>query len=245
MDVMEKAFSIVLTLLERVKNEERENIKKAAKVLAESLKHDGILHIIGAGHSAIIGEELAYRAGGLVPVNPIINTDINVYHGALKSTEMEHLEGYAEVILKSMNVQKEDVVLIVSNSGVNQFPVEAAIKAKSLGCPVITITSVEYSKSLTPRNKYNKHLFEVADVVIDNKVPRGDAALKILGFDMKVFPVSTIVVAFIAQTLVAEAIKILVEEEIEPPVFLSAHLPGAQEHNIKVIGKYKSRLKYL
>jgi len=244
-EILDETYSIVNSLLKKVKEEERENIEKAAQVLAESLENGGILHVIGAGHSAIIGEELAYRAGGLVPVNPIMNTDINVYHGALKSTEMEHVEGYAEIILRAMQVQKGDVVLVVSSSGVNTFPVEAAIKAKSLGCPVIAITSLEYSKSLTPKNKYNKRLFEVADVVIDNKVPRGDATLEIPGFQMKIFPVSTIIVAFIAQTIVVLAIKKLVEKGVEPPVFLSAHLPGAQEHNIKVIERYKNRLKYL
>jgi|Deesub1362B_J571_1020462.scaffolds.fasta_scaffold00885_12 uncharacterized phosphosugar-binding protein len=245
MNVLEEAYSVVNSLLKRVKDEEGENIEKAAQVLAHSLEKGGVLHVIGAGHSAIIGEELSYRAGGLVPVNPIMNTDINVYHGALKSTEMEHVEGYAEIVLKAMGVQEGDVVMIVSSSGVNVFPVEVAMNAKSLGCQVIAITSVEYSKSLTPKNKYHKRLFEVADIVIDNKVPRGDAALEIPGFKMKVFPVSTIVVAFIAQTIVTLAIKILVEREVEPPVFLSAHLPGAQEHNIKVIKKYKARLKYL
>lgn len=245
MNVLEETYSIVNSLLKKVKDEEKENIEKAAQVLAESLEKEGILHVIGAGHSAIIGEELSYRAGGLVPVNPIMNTDINVYHGALKSTEMEHIEGYAEVVLRAMQVQKGDVVMIVSSSGVNAFPVEAAMKAKSFGCPVIAITSVEYSKSLTPKNRYNRRLFEVADIVIDNKVPRGDAALEIPGFEMKIFPVSTIIVAFIAQTIVALAIKKLVEKGVEPPVFLSAHLPGAQEHNVKVIERYKARLKYL
>ncbi|WP_055280972.1 SIS domain-containing protein [Thermococcus sp. EP1] len=245
MEILDEAYSIVNSLLKKVKEEERENIEKAAQVLAESLEKGGILHVIGAGHSAIIGEELSYRAGGLVPVNPIMNTDINVYHGALKSTEMEHVEGYAEIVLRAMGVQKGDTVLVVSSSGVNVFPVEAAMKAKSLGCSVIAITSVEYSKSLTPKNKYNKRLFEVADIVIDNKVPRGDAALEISGFEMKIFPVSTIIVAFIAQTIVALAIKKLVEKGVEPPVFLSAHLPGAREHNVKVIERYKARLKYL
>ncbi|USS40140.1 SIS domain-containing protein [Thermococcus aggregans] len=245
MELLDEAYSVVNSLLERVKEEEKENIENAAKILAKSLEKGGILHVIGAGHSAIIGEELSYRAGGLVPVNPIMDTDINVYHGAFKSTEMEHVEGYAEIVLKAMGVQKDDTVLVVSTSGVNVFPVETAIKAKSIGCPVIAITSVEYSRSLAPRNKYNKRLFEVADVVIDNKVPRGDAILQIPGFKMKIFPVSTITGAFIAQSIVALAIKELVEKGIEPPVFLSAHLPGAKEHNSKVIERYRARLKYL
>lgn len=243
--MLERAYSIITSLIKKIIEEEKNNIERAAQTLADSLERGGILHVIGAGHSAIIGEELSYRAGGLVPVNPLINTDINVYHGAFKSTSMEHVEGYAEIILNHMGVKKDDVVLVISNSGVNTFPVETALKAKSIGCSVIAITSITYSKSLTPRNKYGKRLYEVADIVIDNKVPIGDAALEIQGLNSKVFPVSTILSAFIAHAITVLAVKKLVDKNIEPPIFISSHLPGAQEHNVKVIEKYKHRLRYL
>lgn len=243
--ILEELYLTVSSLIKRIVEEEKESIERAAELLASSLERGGVLHVVGAGHSAIIGEELSYRAGGLVPVNPLVNTDINVYHGAFKSTSMEHVEGYAEVVLKHMGVREGDVVLVVSNSGVNTFPVEAALKARSMGCPVIAVTSVEYSKSLPPRNKYGRRLYEVADVVVDNKVPRGDAVLEVPGLKVKVFPVSTILSAFIAHAITALAVGKLAERGVEPPVFMSSHLSGAQEHNIRVVERYRDRLRYL
>ncbi|MEO2152301.1 MAG: sugar isomerase domain-containing protein, partial [Thermococcus sp.] len=144
MEMIEKYHSAVLEILERIKREEKENIERAAGLLNETLKSGGIVHVVGAGHSAMLGEELFYRAGGLAPVNPILDTDINVSHGAEKSTAMEDVKGYAEVLLRTAGVREGDVVIVVSTSGVNQFPVEAAVFARELGAKTVGITSVNY-----------------------------------------------------------------------------------------------------
>ncbi|WP_056934976.1 SIS domain-containing protein [Thermococcus barophilus] len=240
---MGKYYNIINELLKRIMEEEKENIEKAAEILAESIEKGGILHVIGAGHSAMLGEELFYRAGGLALVNPILDTDINISHGAEKSTAMEKIEGYARILLKTAKVQKGDVVMVVSTSGVNQFPVEAALVSKELGAKTIGITAVEYSKSLTPKNKFGKRLFEVVDLVIDNKVPPGDAVLSIEGFEMKIAAVSTITNCFIGNSIVALTVEKLIEKGIKPPVWISAHLPGAEEHNSKLFEIYGNRIK--
>ncbi|WP_094745777.1 SIS domain-containing protein [Thermococcus gammatolerans] len=245
MEMIEKYYSAVLEILERIKREEKENIERAAGLLKETLKSGGIVHVVGAGHSAMLGEELFYRAGGLAPVNPILDTDINVSHGAEKSTAMEDVKGYAEVLLRTAGVREGDIVIVVSTSGVNQFPVEAAVFARELGAKTVGITSVNYSRTLQPRNTYGKRLFEVVDVPIDNKVPRGDAVLEVEGFPMKVAPVSTIANCFIANSMVALAVQELVREGVTPPVWLSAHLPEAKEHNSKLFEKYRGRIKLL
>ena len=91
--MIEEYYNIINELLKRIMEEEKENIEKAAEIPAESIKEGGILHVIGAGHSAMLGEELFYRAGGLALVNPVLDTDINISHGAEKSTAMEKIEG--------------------------------------------------------------------------------------------------------------------------------------------------------
>ena len=60
--------------------------------------------------------------------------------------------------------------MIVSNSGVNHAPVEAAIIAKQKKIKSIAITSVKYSKK-APLSDLNKRLYEIVDVYIDNKIP--------------------------------------------------------------------------
>ena len=121
--------------------------------------------LLGRVIPLIVVEVLFYRAGGLAVGNPIIDTDITVVHGAYRSTLLEGVVGYAEVLFKSAGVKENDVVLVVSTSGVNVFPVEAALKAKEFKAKVIAITSKSYPLSLKPRNPWGKRLCEVADIV--------------------------------------------------------------------------------
>ncbi len=245
MELSSKYYSIVVELLEKIIIEEKESLEKASQLIANSIENNKIVHVIGAGHSAMLGEELFYRAGGLAVVNPIIDNDITVGHGALKSTLLEKVEGYAEVLLKSARVVEGDTVIVVSTSGVNIFPVEAALKAKEMGASTIAITSRKYSSQLEPRNPWRKHLYEVVDVAIDNKVPRGDAVLDIPGLNVKVASVSTILNSFIAGLLVARTVDILLSKGIKPPIWLSSHLPEAREHNKKLFEEYSHRIKLL
>ena len=80
--------------------------------------------------------------------------------------------------------------MIVSNSGVNHAPVEAALIAKQKKIKTISLTSVKYSKQ-APLSKLNKRLFEITDIFIDNKIPPGDAIINIK--DNMVGPASTTV----------------------------------------------------
>ena len=49
-------------------------IEKAADAVAGSLARDQLLHVIGpGGHSSMAAEEVLWRAGGLAPVNAILD----------------------------------------------------------------------------------------------------------------------------------------------------------------------------
>ena len=244
-DKIHEYYVKVQGIIKEIYTSEKQNILKAAEMFAEALMSGHIIHVAGAGHSAMAGEELFYRAGGLVPVDPMIGNDITISSGAIKSTMMESVIGYAKVLLSYHNVGKDDVVLIISTSGKNQFPVEMAVEAKNLGAKTIGITSVKYSETLEPKNTYGKRLFEVVDIVIDNHVPPGDAVIEYEGFPMKTSPLSTIANTFIVNSIVAQTTQILLEKGVEPPVWLSAHLQGAMEHNLKLLEKYRGRIRLL
>ena len=52
-------------VLERIKREQRSNIEKAARLIADALSAGGIVHTFGTGHSHTIADEAFFRAGGI------------------------------------------------------------------------------------------------------------------------------------------------------------------------------------
>ncbi len=237
-------FKEATELLESVLRDEAHNLDRTAALIADSLAAGGVLHVFGAGHGHLFAEELAYRAGGLVPINPIVDYGYTLMGGsASRSTKLERLEGYSRILLENFEFRRGEVILIVSQSGINPGPVEAALTAHAHGLQVVAVTSLGQSSSLPSRHSSGLHLFEIADVVIDNHVPTGDALVELKPGFPKVAAVSTVVGAAILQSLVAEVTHRLLDRGLEPPIWISANVPEGDEHNRKMAGKYPSRMK--
>jgi uncharacterized phosphosugar-binding protein len=202
------------------------------------------VHFFGAGHSHILCEDAFYRAGGLVPINPIFDVNLMLHNGAPRSSRLERMTGYAETFMESCNIRPGEIVFVISTSGRNGVPIDVALLAKEKGAKVVSITSLEYSMSQSSRHPSGKRLFEACDIYIDNHCPIGDALLSLEKFPMPLSPGSTIAGAYILQTILSTAIKIIVDKGLTPPVFLSGNLEGGDEHNKMLIEKYKGRIMY-
>jgi len=250
LDSIDKLYSGVISLLKRIYEEERENIEKAADVLARAIKEDRLIHVFGTGgHSHMGAEELFYRAGGLVPINPILDPGVMLSYGGPRSTTVERIPGYCAKIMHHYDLKKGDPIIIVNAYGINACTIDAALEAKKLGLTVIAVTSPEFSKRIPPdhpaRHPSKKNLFEIADITIDCKMPFGDAIVEIEGLPQKVAPVSTILVSFVLNALVAKTVEKLVKEGITPPIWMSANIPGGDEFNRKWLEKYRNRIKLI
>ncbi|MCX7992113.1 MAG: SIS domain-containing protein [Fimbriimonadales bacterium] len=236
----------VLRLLQATCERQQAQLQTAAEWIADALQGEGLLYVFGAAHAGIITEELTYRAGGLVPVSPIFVPGLTCDVRPLPLTSaLERLDGYALAAVKHIPISPADVALIHSVSGRNAAPVEVALYARQQGAKVIALTSLEYSQSVSPRSSTGYRLFEVADLVIDNGAPAGDAVVQLEGFPQPVAPVSTVLGAALVNAIVAEACAILVERGVAPPVFMSANLDGGDAHNARLMGRYKGRVLYL
>lgn len=229
----------IIGLLGKLRDEQMENIVKASQMVADAISSGKWIHVFGTGHSHMMADEVSGRAGGLAAFNGIIDLSLSGYSGMVKSGLLEKLDGYGRIVIDSEQVRKGDVMIVVSNSGVNAAPVEVAVEAKKRGLGIVAITSVAHSKSVPPRNSSGKKLYEVADVTIDNCGMPGDALVRLEGMEERVGPTSTVTGAAIINAIVTQAAQLLIQKGIKPPVWLSGNIPGSEATNLTYIQKYR------
>lgn len=243
MNAAEKYASAVFGLLKQIADTQQEAIQKAAEILAKVVVGDGIVYTFGTGHSHIIAEDVAYRAGGLVALDAILEPSLTGHQHVHKSEYMERVEGMAEVMLNYWGVSSKDALIVISTSGRNAAPIEMAKIAQERHIPVIAITSLEYSKGTTSRHSRGWKLYEFADVVIDNHSPKGDCMLKLEGVDQPTGAASGIGGLFILQMIMAQTIENIAKMGVEPPIFKAGNLDGSDEWNKKMLDRYHGRVK--
>ena len=243
-------FERVTSLMRRIMDEEQEAISEAAKLVADTIAADKLLHIFGSGgHSAMSAEELFFRAGGLVPVNAMLDGGVLLANGALRSNYIERTPGYAHAVLEYFDVNGGDVLIIVNAYGINACTIDAALEAKRRGCTTIAVTSKTLQEELPEghpsRHPSNQNLCDLADVVIDCKVPMGDVLLSVPGVSQSIGASSTYLNALSLNLIVIEAVALLAERGIDPPIWQSANSPGGDAANKGHIETYKQRIKLL
>jgi uncharacterized phosphosugar-binding protein len=239
-------FDLVIELLKEVRETQRNAIEQAAQVMAEAIQNEHMVYAFGPTHAGILAQELFYRAGGLVPVNPILppglTTDVRP---VTLTSQLERLPGFGARIIAETPIEQGDVLIVHSVSGRNAAVVDAAQSAKARGAFVIAVTSLEYSRAVQPRQPGMARLFEVADLVLDNRAPVGDALVALPGLPQRVGPSSTVIGAAMLNAVVARTAELLLQRTGDCPVFHSANLDGGDEHNRRWLEHYRGRLTYL
>ena len=222
-------------ILKKISKEESKKFIKCAKLIRNSYKRGGQLFIFGTGHSKLLAEESFHRAGGYAAACPIRSDEINFSKGTDKATALERTANVAKRALEKYKLTSKDILMIVSNSGVNHAPVEAALIAKKKKIKTIALTSYKFSKQ-APLSKLKKRLYEICDIYIDNKIPPGDAVVGIN--KMMVGPASTITGSFILNSILVEVANLLKNEKIFP-FYISVNMPNAKQNNDKLEKKFR------
>ena len=220
-----------------------EPLEAAARLVADSVVAGGMLHLFGAGHSQLLGLDAYIRAGGLACVRPILDPALSPATG-LDLARAERAEGHGTALVAGQDLRPGEVVLIASNSGVNAVPVEVALGCRQRGLRVVALTNLEQAKATAPRHSSGARLHELADVVIDNRCPTGDAALTLPSGD-RVGPLTTVVGAAVVAALCARVAELLLQRGQPSPVLTSQNLDGvpAAERNAERLAPYLGRMR--
>jgi uncharacterized phosphosugar-binding protein len=227
-------FESAATVLRCVRDTQLPAIERAARICAESIARHGLVHLFGTGHSRMAIEEVFPRYGSFPGFHPIVelsltnHTQVVGANGQRQAMFLERVEGLGEVILRNFVFRPYDVMIVFSTSGTNGVVVDVALGAQARGITVIAVIAAGYSALLPSAHSSGKKLLDIADIVIDNCAPPGDAAVSIPGVDVPVGPVSTI-----GNTAVVNAIKCLVAADLarrgRPPIVLaSAYVMGEE-----------------
>ncbi len=240
----------ITDLYQQIERDEAQSVNRAAQVMAEHIMKDQVIHVIGTGgHSNIAAEELIWRTGGLAPINAMLDAGIQVANGAKHSNYVERTPGYAKTVLESYGVKAGEVIIIVNAYGINAMTIDTALEAKKKGLTTIGVTSTGFANFVPgghpSRHPSNKNLYEIVDIFVNCHLPLGDAIVSFENFEQKIAPSSTLVNAFTVNLLVIETVRQLLEKGFNPPVWMSANMPGGDEANRKWEEKYFSSVKHL
>ena len=239
-------ISGVLACITKAYESQTEKLTEAAKLIADATKAKNNIWIFGCSHAGIIAEEAFYRSGGMVTINPILFPGFMLNTRPVTMTsKLERLPGLAKIIADENKLRRGDVLFIHSVSGRNTVPVELAAEAAALGVKTVALTNLEYSSSVSSRAPSGKRLFEVCDIVIDNCGCVSDASVVIPGLPEKIGPTSTTVGAAIINAVIIDAVEMLVNDNVVPPVFMNANIDGGTEHNAKILEEYKDNIFYM
>jgi uncharacterized phosphosugar-binding protein len=230
-------------LIQKIQTTQMDNIKAAAKVMAESIASGNAVHAFGSGHSVIPVMDLFPRYGSYVGYHPIMDarlmwTNVIGSGGAPEVIWQERQEGYIDVMLNAHKLNPGDTMLIYSHGGMNAAPVEMALAAKEKGLPVIGVTCVDNRKINDPTHSSGKSLHDIADIVVDNCSPPEDAVVSIEGVLGNVGATSTVTAVTVTMCLLSEtSAELAARGKMPKHVFVSPNVPGVAKDNNDLVYK--------
>jgi len=205
-----------------------EPIQQAAKLCADTLEKGGVIHMFDSGH--MVSSELIHRAGGLAALSALsfkleVDNQVRTRRDAPPNASSGISHKYIEHVFGSNQLRAGDVLFVGSVSGKTPNVIELALQAKAHGLTVIGLTSIAYSSRLDPMHPSGKRLYEVADLVLDNHAPYGDAMLEVEGVDYAICPASGLGAATIMWAIMAGLVEEMLARGLKPSVYPSVNRP--------------------
>ena len=93
MKVWKKYLEVEMDALRKIADTQADNIDKAARILADCTKNDGIIRVFGCGHSHLIADDVFYLSATLGNVQAILEEAVTGNSQIFKSGFIEKMEG--------------------------------------------------------------------------------------------------------------------------------------------------------
>lgn len=228
-----------------------DEIQVAADVCARTIAAGNVVHVFGAGHSRMMCEEAYPRIGAVVGFHPVVELAVTYFtpvvggSGLRQALFLERVPGYGRLIFDESGARPGDAVIVFSSSGVEHIVMDFVDAALEASVTVIGVTSDAYSGFAATERGGARRLADVADVVVFNEVPVGDALVMVPGLDEKVGASASVLNLSVMDAITAGTAAALVELGEQPLVFSSPHLVGherSQERFDECIAAYEERV---
>lgn len=232
---IEQYQDAVTKVIHAISHEEIAKIEQVSQHFAQCILHDGLVHMYGSGHSRMGVEEMYPRYGSYPGYHPMVELSTSYYNsiigsnGIKQSMFIENIHGLAAQIVASNEIQAKDCFLLFTTSGTGNVVVELAEEAKKIGCFVVGVISNQNSAVGVSKHPKGLKLADVADVILNNNAPVGDAAVFIDGLESPVGPLSTIGNSFIVNLIKVRVAELLTEQHQPPKVITHAHFVGKEK----------------
>jgi uncharacterized phosphosugar-binding protein len=225
----------VRQMLDEIEQTQMEKIEQAAQMIAESLAGGGAFFITQIGHGTM--PELLHRGGGLVclrgfhPTWTVPGDVAQVHKGRLRDEEINPTDEMMLAAVKASELRPGDCVLVGSVSGRTSWAVSLSLALKACGATVIALVALDYAAQVQSAHPSGKLLNDVADLVIDMRVPFGDGSLDVEGLQTPALPLSGVSQATICWMVCGEVIDAMLAKGLTPGVYMSANKEGGPEFN--------------
>ena len=249
MKLAKQWLAATLSIMDDIEATQSDSIQRAAELMADSIEAGRWVHTFGCGHATIPVEEMYPRIGGFVGFHPMVELPLTFFTritgemGIHQFLFLERAEGYGDAIMKSYTLDSRDTMWIFSHTGINNVNIDVALRAKALGLKIVATGSADQVG--TPRHPSGKTLFELADVVIDTKVPAGDSAVPLANHVDNVGPVSTMAFITVVWMTITTVAEILEGRGVKLFIHPSHNVPGdttARERLDSALAEYKRRI---
>jgi uncharacterized phosphosugar-binding protein len=195
----------------------------AAQALSQRLGGDGLVYVVGCGHSQLLALEGFYRAGAPAWVAPLVDERVSPLRGAAAIVAERQLGLGRELVARLQALSsKAKALIVVSSSGRTPVAIEAATAAREVGLLTIGVTGGSGGNLLMA------HI----DHALLTGVARGDASVRI--GDRMMSPQSTVAGVVLLHCLFAETEAL----RSQSGVLVSVNLDDGEARNRALIERY-------